>query len=115
MPRVPACRPIEWLALGYRDAVLMARRRQHALLLVYLNNRLVGHLAKEPSGALSFRYDDIWLGWEQAFPVSLSLPLREDPSRRYPVPAVIVNLLTDCEPLPLRVAEHHGPREEEPA
>src|SRR3546814_9139805 len=78
LPRVPACRPIEGPALGYRDAVLMARRRQHALLLVYLNNRLVGHLAKEPSGAISFRYDDIWLGWEQAFPVSLSLPLREE-------------------------------------
>src|SRR3546814_10005400 len=110
LPRVPACRPIEGPALGYRDAVLMARRRQHALLLVYLNNRLVGHLAKEPSGAISFRYDDIWLGWEQAFPVSLSLPLREDPYRGEPVAAVFENLLPDSEPLRRRVAEKVGAR-----
>src|SRR3546814_17690968 len=88
----------------------MARRRQHALLLVYLNNRLVGHLAKEPSGAISFRYDDIWLGWEQAFPVSLSLPLREDPYRGEPVAAVFENLLPDSEPLRRRVAEKVGAR-----
>src|SRR3546814_15003157 len=82
----------------------------HALLLVYLNNRLVGHLAKEPSGAISFRYDDIWHGWEQAFPVSLSLPLREDPYRGEPVAAVFENMLTDSEPLRRRVADKAGDR-----
>jgi serine/threonine-protein kinase HipA len=50
----------------------MPRRRQHAPLRVYLNNRLVGHFLKEPGGAVSFRYDDSWLGWENAIPVSLS-------------------------------------------
>src|SRR3546814_10893583 len=82
----------------------------HALLLVYLNNRLVGHLAKEPGGAISFRYDYIWLGWEQAFPVSLSLPLREDPYRGEAVAAVVENLLPDAEPLRRRVAEKVGAR-----
>jgi len=38
----------------------MPRKRQHAPLHVYLNNRLVGHLLKEPSGAIEFRYDETW-------------------------------------------------------
>jgi serine/threonine-protein kinase HipA len=59
----------------------MARRRQYAPLRVYLNNRLVGHLIKEPSGAIGFQYDESWLGWSHALPVSLSLPLREDAYR----------------------------------
>jgi serine/threonine-protein kinase HipA len=88
----------------------MARRCQHAPLLVYLNNRLVGHLAKGPSGAISFRYDEGWLGWDQTFPVSLSLPLREDPYRGEPVAAVFENLLPDSEPLRRRVAEKVGAR-----
>ena len=88
----------------------MARRRRHAPLLAYLNNRLVGRLAKEPSGAIDFRYDDSWLNWEQAFPVSFSLPLCEAPYRGEPVVAVFENLLPDSEPLRRRVAEKVGAR-----
>jgi len=29
----------------------------------YINNRLVGHLLKEASGAILFRYDESWLSW----------------------------------------------------
>ncbi len=86
----------------------MPRRRQHAPLRVYLNNRLVGHFLKEPGGAVSFRYDDSWLGWENAIPVSLSLPLREDAYRGAPVSAVFENLLPDSETLRRRVAERVG-------
>lgn len=86
----------------------MARRRQHAPLHVYLNNRLVGHLLKEPSGAVSFQYDKSWLTWENAIPVSLSLPLREDTWRGAPVIAVFENLLPDSELLRRRVAERVG-------
>lgn len=86
----------------------MARRRKHAPLRVHLNNRLVGHLNREPSGAISFRYDDSWLDWEQGFPVSLSLPLREDAYRGEPVASVFENLLPDSEPLRRRVAENVG-------
>ena len=75
----------------------MPRRRQHAPLRVYLNNRIVGHLLKEQGGAISFRYDDSWLSWENAIPVSLSLPLREDAYRGAPVSAVFENLLPDSE------------------
>ncbi|WP_341872186.1 HipA N-terminal domain-containing protein [Pseudaminobacter salicylatoxidans] len=71
----------------------MARTRRHPPLRVYQNNRLVGHLFKEPSGAVEFRYDEDWLNREKAFPVSLSLPLREDAYRGEPVVAVSENLL----------------------
>lgn len=86
----------------------MPRRRTHAPLHVLLNNRLVGYLSKAPSGAVDFRYDDAWLGWEHALPVSLSLPLREDPYRGEPVVAVFDNLLPDSDALRRRVAERVG-------
>jgi len=86
----------------------MPRRRQYEPLRVLLNNRLVGHLTKEPSGAVTFRYDDSWLTWEHALPVSLSLPLREDAYRGEPVIAVFDNLLPDAESLRRRVAEKVG-------
>lgn len=39
----------------------MARRRAHVPLNVFLNNRLVGRLAKQASGAVEFAYDQSWL------------------------------------------------------
>jgi len=86
----------------------MPRRRQHEPLRVLLNNRLVGHLTKEPSGAITFQYDDSWLTWEHALQVSLSLPLREDIYRGEPVVAVFDNLLPDADALRRRVAEKVG-------
>lgn len=83
----------------------MARRRQHTPLRVYQNNRLLGQLLKEPSGAIEFIYDQSWLDYEHAFPVSLSLPLREDAYRGAPVSAVFENLLPDSEGIRRRVAE----------
>ncbi len=88
----------------------MGRRRHYAPLRVYLNNRLLGHLLKEPSGAILFRYNDAWLNWEHAFPVSLSLPLQEDDYRGAPVAAVFENLLPDSDILRRRVAEKVGAR-----
>lgn len=86
----------------------MARTRRHPPLRVYQNNRLVGHLLKEASGAISFRYDPTWLERNTAFPVSLSLPLREDAWRGEPVLAVFENLLPDSDALRRRVAEKVG-------
>ncbi|MGX1096306.1 type II toxin-antitoxin system HipA family toxin [Amorphus sp. MBR-141] len=86
----------------------MARRRTHPPLRVYMNARLVGHLLKEPSGAIAFRYDESWLAREQALPVSLSLPLRDDAYRGEPVAAVFENLLPDSDGLRRRVAERVG-------
>lgn len=86
----------------------MARARRHPPLRVYQNDRLVGHLLKESSGAIEFRYDREWLDRSRAFPVSLSLPLREEPWRGEPVVAVFENLLPDSDDLRRRVAEKVG-------
>lgn len=88
----------------------MARRRTYKPLRVYLNNRLVGHLNKETSGAIDFEYDQSWLEWEHAFPISLSLPMRESAFRGEPVVAVFENLLPDSDALRRRVAEKVGAR-----
>lgn len=88
----------------------MPRKATYTPLNVYLNNRLVGQLNKQPSGATKFTYDENWLNWEHAFPVSLSLPLREDAYRGEPVIAVFDNLLPDSDLLRRRVAEKVGAR-----
>ncbi len=86
----------------------MARKRQHTPLRVLMNNRLIGYFSKEAGGAVEFRYDESWLDWESAIPVSLSLPLREDAYRGAPVLAVFENLLPDSDALRRRVAGKVG-------
>lgn len=86
----------------------MPRRPKHAPLSVLLNNRLVGHLDKASTGAISFDYHQSWLDWENAIPVSLSMPLREGAYRGEQVTAVFENLLPDSLPLRRRVAEKVG-------
>ena len=88
----------------------MGRRPAHAPLRVYLNNRRVGTLAREASGAISFSYHEDWLAWDHALPVSLSLPLRETPYRGEAVIAVFENLLPDSDKLRRLVAEKVGAR-----
>ena len=83
----------------------MARKRIRIPLEVYLNARLVGRLRRSASGAIDFQYDDTWLSWAPALPISISLPLREDRYIGDPVIAVFDNLLPDNEPIRRRVAE----------
>jgi len=86
----------------------MPRKRQHTPLRVLLNNQLMGHLIKEAGGAISFRYEESWLSSENALPVSLSLPLREDAFKGEPVAAVFENLLPDSDIIRRRAAEKVG-------
>lgn len=86
----------------------MVRRRTHAPLNVFLNGRLVGVLRRESTGAIDFRYDPDWLSWDNAFAVSLSLPLREDRYIGAPVINVFDNLLPDSDAIRKRVAERVG-------
>ena len=86
----------------------MARAPRHPPLRVLLNNRLVGRLNKAATGAIEFRYEADWLGWEHALPISLSLPLREDAFRGETVTAVFDNLLPDSDALRSRVAQKVG-------
>lgn len=80
-------------------------RRPRPPLNVFLNGRLVGQLRRESSGAVDFRYDPGWLAWDNAIPVSLSLPLREDRYIGAPVIAVFDNLLPDNQDIRRRLAE----------
>ena len=82
----------------------MPRTRTHIPLDVFLNGRLVGRLIKEPGGSVNFVYHETWLGWENAMPVSLSLPLREDKYSGRVVTAVFDNLLPDNEDIRKRLA-----------
>src|SRR3984893_12109078 len=82
----------------------MVRRRTHIPLNVFLNGRLVGRLRRQASGAIDFEYDGMWLAWEHAFPVSISLPLREDRYVGDPVVAVFDNLLPDSDNIRRRIA-----------
>ena len=86
----------------------MGRPPANAPLNVFLNGRLAGVLRRESSGAIDFRYDPQWLSWESTFPISLSLPLREDRYIGAPVIAVFDNLLPDSEAIRRRVAERVG-------
>jgi serine/threonine-protein kinase HipA len=86
----------------------MSRRPTHIPLNVFINGRLVGVLNRERSGAIDFRYHQQWLTWESTFPISLSLPLREDRYIGAPVINVFDNLLPDSEPIRKRVAERVG-------
>ena len=86
----------------------MGRKRAHVPLNVFLNGRLVGVLRREATGAIDFRYEADWLAWESTFPISLSLPLREDRYIGKPVLNVFDNLLPDSDPIRKRVAERVG-------
>lgn len=83
---------------------MVGRRKTRIPLVVFLNGRLVGALRREASGAVDFQYAPAWLEWENAFPVSLSLPLREDRYIGAPVIAVFDNLLPDSDQIRQRLA-----------
>lgn len=86
----------------------MTRRPTHVPLNVFLNGRLVGLLRRESTGAVDFQYASEWLDWPGTFPVSLSLPLREDRYVGAPVSNVFENLLPDNDAIRRRIAEHVG-------
>ena len=86
----------------------MARPRTRIPLNVFLNGKHVGQLRKDTSGAVEFQYDPSWLAWDNAIPVSLSLPLREERFIGAPVGAVFENLLPDNDNIRRRVAERSG-------
>ncbi|AYJ87420.1 type II toxin-antitoxin system HipA family toxin [Sphingomonas paeninsulae] len=86
----------------------MARKSVNTPLTIYLNNRLVGRLTKQSSGAIDFTYDPTWLAWDNALQISLSLPLREARFIGAPVVAVFDNLLPDSRAIRARVAERVG-------
>ncbi|WP_245956992.1 type II toxin-antitoxin system HipA family toxin [Aestuariispira insulae] len=75
---------------------------------MFQNNRHVGRLEMLPNGATSFEYDRAWLDRENAFPISLSLPLQHRKFTGRTVRAVFENLLPDNERILTRIAERVG-------
>lgn len=86
----------------------MPRKPAHIPLDIFLNGQPVGQLARQADGAISFRYAATWLERGNAFPVSLSLPLRDSRFTGDRVTAVFENLLPDSKPIRTRVAERVG-------
>lgn len=86
----------------------MARRSKTRRLNVFLNSRRVGLLEQASSGAISFTYDPDWLAWENAMPVSISMPLSDQTWRGFDVVNVFGNLLPDADRVRRNVAERLG-------
>ncbi|MER8444742.1 type II toxin-antitoxin system HipA family toxin [Mesorhizobium sp. M1066] len=86
----------------------MTRRPAHIPLNVFLNGRPVGVLRRASTGAIDFQYAREWLDWRGTFPISLSLPLREDRYIGTPVTNVFDNLLPDNDAVRRRIAERVG-------
>ncbi|MBL4750148.1 MAG: type II toxin-antitoxin system HipA family toxin [Amylibacter sp.] len=86
----------------------MGRKRSYTPLNIFVGARLVGQLVRASTGAVSFTYDQGWLGWEHSFPISLSLPLRTDRYIGPPVIAVFDNLLPDNDQIRTRLAQRVG-------
>lgn len=73
----------------------MTRLKESGILNVLQNDQQVGILIRESTNAISFQYVKDWLYRDDAFPVSLSLPLREQQFVGESVIAVFDNLLPD--------------------
>ncbi|OSQ39585.1 type II toxin-antitoxin system HipA family toxin [Thalassospira mesophila] len=86
----------------------MKPTRRNKPLTVVLNGRLVGEIVMATSGAVTFRYDQAWLDWEYALPVSLSLPLQVQAHIGAPVISYLENLLPDNQKIRERVAAKVG-------
>ncbi len=75
----------------------MPRKRLLQELYVFMNNKRVGTLTRQPSGILIFQYDSAWLAWENTRPISLSMPLTEARYQGEVVRHFFDNLLPDSE------------------
>ncbi|KXZ34443.1 hypothetical protein A0H77_22950 [Vibrio alginolyticus] len=64
-------------------------------LIAHINNTEVGHLTKSTDGKLQFCYDKKWLDQPYTYPISLSLPLQNQPHKGDPVANYFDNLLPD--------------------
>lgn len=73
----------------------MVKKSRVQQLYLYMNGHWVGTLMRQTSGLLKFSYHSTWLLFENARPISLSLPLREDAYEGALVHNFFENLLPD--------------------
>lgn len=81
----------------------MTSKRKTNVLYVYMNTLLVGHLERQPTGALQFSYDADWIRSDKGRPVSLSMPLRDQLYVGDIVTNFFDNLLPDNENIRIRI------------
>ncbi len=86
----------------------MGRKRQGSDLFVYMNGEKVGLLSRAPNGKLSFRYHASWLRSRSGRPISLSMPLTEQPYSDDIVENYFDNLLPDSQPIRNRIQKRFG-------
>lgn len=83
----------------------MAKRKQNATSLnIYLNGLPLGLMEYKAKKDLTFKYKEEWLKRENAFPISRSLPLREESYEGERVFAYFDNLLPDNVSIRQRIA-----------
>lgn len=75
----------------------MSNRQSESRLDIYFRDHLVGHLWLDENRHFVFAYDGGWLKRKRAIPLSLSLPLREEPYVDYPARSFFSNLLPEAE------------------
>lgn len=83
---------------------MAARRNERHALVVLLNGRLAGNVYQSPAGTLRYVYDDAWREAEDAFPLSLSMPLTAVEHGNEVINAFLWGLLPDNE----RTLDHYG-------
>ncbi len=66
-------------------------------LVVYFQEKVVGHLEFDKEERLSFKYDSSWLSLEDRFPLSLALPLGEKTFSHLETKSYFENLLPEGE------------------
>src|SRR5580704_13899719 len=66
-------------------------------LVAFLRDTEVGHLGRDRHGRLTFRYEDKWRRAEDAYPLSLSMPLALAEHGHATVDAYLWGLLPDNE------------------
>lgn len=86
----------------------MAKSRAALNLNVFLNSRYVGIIQRQSNGAIEFSYDESWLQFDNALPISLSLPLRLEKYTGEAVNVVLDNLLPDNERIRRQIAAKVG-------
>ena len=91
----------------------MAKIRATVNLNVFLNMRHVGRIQRQSNGAIEFSYDDSWLNYENALPISLSLPLSPEKYLGQKINVVLDNLLPDNDRIRRQIAIKVGAKSDE--
>lgn len=83
-------------------------------LFIYMNGYEVGEYVRRRSGAYELIYNDSWLGFRQAVPLSLSLPITDKTHKGDVVYNYFDNLLPDSMDIRNRIQSRFGVKTNQP-